>query len=74
MVFCLAAYVLQVAADDCWSTPRKMMSQNVFYSKVCAILAKETSDQFTNIVVRSTDRDNRITNYNSEHTDTKYEG
>ena len=58
VVFCLAAYVLQVAADDCWSTPRKMMSQNVFYSKVCAILAKETSDPFTNIVVRSTDRGN----------------
>ena len=41
VVFCLAAYVLQVAADDCWSTPRKMMSQYVFYSEVCAILAKK---------------------------------
>ena len=56
VVFCLAAYVLQVAADDCWSTPRKMMSQYVFYSEVCAILAKETSDPFTNMAVRSTDR------------------
>ena len=51
-----------------------MMSQNVFYSEVCAILAKETSDPFINIVVRSTDRGNCTTNYNSEHTDTKYEG
>ena len=73
VVFCLPAYVLQVAADDCWSTPRKMMSQDVFYSEVCAILAKETSDPFTNMVVRSTDRGN-CTNYNFEHTDTKYKG
>ena len=33
VVFCLAAYVLQVAADDCWSTPRKMMSQYVFIQR-----------------------------------------
>ena len=26
-----------------------MMSQYVFYSEVCAILAKETSDPFTNM-------------------------
>ena len=56
MVFCLASYVLKVAADDCWSSPGKMMSQYVFYSEVCAILAKETSDPFTNRAVRSTDR------------------
>ena len=52
VVFCLAAYVLQVAADDCWSTQRKTMFQYVFYSEVCAILAKETSDPLTNMVVR----------------------
>ena len=70
VVFCLAACVLQVAADDYWSTRRKMMSQCVFYSEVCAILAKETSDPFTNMVIRSTDRGNCIY-YNFEHTDTK---
>ena len=37
-VFCLAAYVLQLA-DACWNTPRKMMSQYVFYSEECAILS-----------------------------------
>ena len=58
VVFCLAAYVLQVTANDCWSSPRKMMSQYVFYSEVCAILAEETSDPFTNMVVKSTDRGN----------------
>ena len=73
VVFCLAAYVLQVAADDCWSTPRKMMSQYVFYTGVCAILAKETSNPFTNMMVRSTDRGN-CTHYNFEHTDTRYKG
>ena len=41
VVFCLASYVLQVAADDCWNTPRKMISQYVLYSEVCAILAKK---------------------------------
>ena len=56
MVFCLAAYVLQVAAHDRWSTPRKMMSQYVVYSEVCAILGKETNDSFINLVV--TDRGN----------------
>ena len=70
VVFCFAAYVLQVAAEDCWSTRRKMMSQYVFYSEVCALLVKETSDPFTNMVIRSTDRGN-CTHYNFEHTDTK---
>ena len=37
VVFCLAAYVLQVAADDCWSTPRKMMSQCVLFRGMCHI-------------------------------------
>ena len=37
IVFCLAAYVLQVA-DDCWNIPRKMMAHDVFYSEVCAML------------------------------------
>ena len=36
VVFCLVAYVLQVA-DDCWNTPRKMMAHVVFYSEVCAM-------------------------------------
>jgi len=36
----------------------RMMSQYVFYSEVCIILAKETNDSFINVVVRSTDRDN----------------
>jgi len=56
VLFCLTAYVLQVAADECWNTLRKMMSQYVFYSEVCAILAKETNDSFLNLVV--TDRGN----------------
>ena len=38
VVFCLAAYVLQMA-DDCWNTPSKIMSQYVLYSEVSAILA-----------------------------------
>ena len=37
VVFCLAADVLQVAADDCWSTPRKMMSQCVLFRGMCHI-------------------------------------
>jgi len=36
VVFCLAAYVLQMV-DDCWNTPRKMMSEYVFYSEVFAV-------------------------------------
>ena len=47
-----------MAADDCWNTPRKMMSQYVLYSEVCIILAKETNDSFINLVV--TDRGNCI--------------
>ena len=61
MVFCLTAYVLQVAADDGWNTLRKMirmMSQYVFYLEVCDILAKETNDSFINLVVRLTNGDN----------------
>ena len=61
MVFCLAACVVQVAANDCWNTTRKMikmMSQFAFYSEVCAILAKEADDSFINLVVRSSNRDN----------------
>ena len=37
MVFCLVAYVLQVA-DDYWNTPRKMMAHVVLYSEVYAML------------------------------------
>ena len=45
MVFCLAAYVLQVAVD-CWNIPRKMMAHDMFYSEVCAMLGdrKRTID------------------------------
>ena len=69
--FCLAAYVLLVAADDCWNTPRKMTSQYVFYSEVCTILAKEANDSFINLVV--TDRGNCI-HKNCKHTGKKNKG
>ena len=42
-----------------------MMSQYVLYSEVCTILAKETNDSFTNLVV--TDRGNCI-HKNCKHT------
>ena len=51
--------------------PSSPLNFGMAYSEVCAILAKETSDPFTNMMVRSTDRGN-CTNYNFEHTDTKY--
>jgi len=31
VIFFILAYVLQLA-DDCWNTPRKMMSQHVVYN------------------------------------------
>jgi len=31
VVFCLTTYVLDRMADNCWNTPRKMMSHHVLY-------------------------------------------